>query len=82
MKQDKTKELLLELLKKTPIIQIACEKTGIARSSFYRWKLKNKKFSRAVEEAISEGEMLITDMSETQLIGLIRDKNFQQFIYG
>jgi len=77
MKKDKTKELLLSQLRKTPIIQIACEKSHVARASFYRWKAKNKRFAKAAEEAITEGEMLITDMSEMQLIGLIRDKNFQ-----
>jgi len=77
MKKDKTKELLIEQLRKTPIIQFACEKTQVARASFYRWKAKNKEFAKAADEAITEGEMLITDMSEMQLIGLIRDKNFQ-----
>ena len=49
---------------------------ALSRASLYRWKQKNKKFAKEVEEAILEGEMLITDMSEAQLITLIRDKNF------
>jgi len=76
MKKDKIKELLLEQLKKTPVVQIACEKIGVGRASFYRWKQEDKRFAKAAEEAITEGEMLITDLSETQLINLIRDKNF------
>jgi len=76
MKKDKTKELLIEQLKKTPIAQIACEKIGISRATFYRWKKENKEFAETADEAITEGEMLITDMSESQLISLIRDKNF------
>lgn len=77
MKKDKTKELLIEQLKKTPIIQISCEKIGIARASFYRWKNKDKEFAKAAEEAILEGETLITEMSESQLISMIRNGNFQ-----
>lgn len=76
MKNNKTKQLLLEQLKKTPIIQMAVEKIGVGRTSFYRWKQEDKKFARAVEEAILEGEMLINDLSELQLINLIKDKNF------
>ncbi len=76
MKKDKTKELLIEQLKKTPIVQIACEKIGLGRATFYRWKKENKEFAKDADEAITEGEMLITDMSESQLISLVRDKNF------
>lgn len=75
MKNDKQKELLIEQLKKTPIIQVACEKTGISRATFYRWKI-NKEFAKVIEKAIFEGEALITDMTEHQLVSLIRDKNF------
>lgn len=76
MKNKKIKNLLVEQLKKTPIIQVACEKTGVARASFYRWKQQDKQFAEAADAAIAEGEMLITDLSELQLINLIRDKNF------
>ncbi len=75
MKKDKTREIVIEQLKKTPIIQIACEKTGISRATFYRWKKENKEFAKVTNDAITEGEMLINDMSESQLISLIRDKN-------
>ena len=76
MKDDKAKKLIIEQLKKMPIIQVACEKTHIARASFYRWKKDNKKFAKEVEEAIAEGEAMITDLSEVQLINLVRDKEF------
>ncbi len=77
MKENRTKKLILEQLRKMPIIQISCEKCGISRASLYRWKQKDKNFAREIEKAIAEGETLINDMSETQLISLIRDKNFQ-----
>jgi predicted DNA binding protein len=77
MKKDNFKEKLIEQLKKVPIIQISCERTNIARSSFYRWRAEDKKFAKKVDMAILEGEALITDMSESQLISLIHDRNFQ-----
>ena len=76
MKNNKQKKIFLEHLRKVPIIQVACEKAGIARATIYRWKKQNKKFAKDMEEALAEGEALINDMGESQLISLIRDKNF------
>lgn len=70
------KEQLLEQLKKTPVVQFACEKSGVSRATFYRWKVEDKEFKKLSEEAILEGETFITDMTESQLISLIKDKNF------
>ncbi len=77
IRQTKEKEALLESLKQVPIIEYACKRTGISRTTFYRWKKDDKEFAKAVEEALTEGEELITDLSENQLISLIKDKNFQ-----
>jgi len=76
MKQDKDKQLLLDRLKETPIIEFACKKIGIGRATYYRWR-EDKEFAKSANEAIAEGEAFITDMSESQLISMIRDRNFQ-----
>jgi ACT domain-containing protein len=81
MKTDNNKELLLAQLKKTPVIQIACEKLGIARSTFYRWKKENKKFAVKADKALAEGTDLINDMAESQLISAIRDRNMTSIIF-
>ena len=70
------RELLLEQLRKTPVVQFACEKSGVSRATFYRWRTEDKEFKKSAEEAILEGEALITDMTESQLISLIKDRNF------
>ncbi len=72
----KEKQKFLEILAKNPIVQIACERSGVSKPTLYRWKQNDKKFSISVDQAIIEGESLITDMSESQLIGLIKDRNF------
>jgi hypothetical protein len=77
MKKDRIKTLFLEQIRKIPIIQVACEKVGVARSSVYRWKEEDKEFNKALEEALAEGEALINEMGESQLISLIREKNWQ-----
>ena len=57
-----------------PIIQVACQKVGISRATYYRWRKDDLVFRNACDEAIVEGIYLINDMSESQLISLIREK--------
>lgn len=76
MKSTDTKKLFLENLKKVPIIQVACEKAGVSRATVYRWRDKDKKFRKTLDEALSQGEALINDMGESQLISLMKEKNF------
>ena len=76
MKKDKIRDSIIVVLKEMPIVQVACKKVGIGRTTYYRWR-ENKKFAKEADAAIAEGEAFITDMSESQLISLIRDRNFQ-----
>jgi len=76
MKKDKIKDSIIVALKEMPIVQVACKKVGVGRTTYYRWR-ENKKFAKEADTAIAEGEAFITDMSESQLISLIRDRNFQ-----
>lgn len=82
--QDRTqqnRQLMLEQLKKTPVVQIACEKTGIARSTFYRWKEEDKEFAKEADHALAEGVALVNDMAESQLLSAIRDRNISAIFY-
>lgn len=81
MKNLKEKNLLLEMLRKNPICQYACEKTGIARSTYYRWKKEDAKFSKLTDEAIIEGVMLVNDLAENQLLSAIKDRNMTGIIF-
>ncbi|MEI7890547.1 MAG: phBC6A51 family helix-turn-helix protein [bacterium] len=76
MKSNNIKKLFIENLKKVPIVQVACEKSGVSRATVYRWRDKDKKFRKTLNQALSEGEALVNDMSESQLISLIKEKNF------
>ena len=81
MKNDKSKQLLIEQLRKTPIVLVACEKMGVSRATFYRWFKEDEKFKESAQEALGEGKNLINDMAESQLISSIKDKNFQAIAY-
>jgi len=76
MKKNKVKDTFLEQLRKIPIVQVACEKTGVSRNSVYRWKNEDKDFSNEMETALAEGEALVNDMGESQLLSLIKEKNW------
>lgn len=77
MKTQKEKQLLLDLLKKTPILQNCCERLNINRATVYRWKLKNKNFAKQLEEALIEGNNIVNDFCENQLLTAIKDGNLQ-----
>ena len=72
VRQDKLKVILLEQLKRTPIKEIACDKAGVSRTTFYRWIKGSKKFAEEVEAAFNEGREFINDLAESQVISLIR----------
>jgi hypothetical protein len=72
MKNKKEKELLVEQLKKTPIVEIACSKAGISRATFYRHKKEDPEFAKEIDEALFIGKSLISDIAESQLIKTIK----------
>jgi hypothetical protein len=77
MKRDKQKQSLLEQLRKAPIVHVACNQVAVSRATYYRWRSEDEDFRKASDEAIREGEAFINDMSESQIISLIKEKNWQ-----
>lgn len=76
MKKNKKKNEFLDELRKIPIIQIACEKVGLSRTSVYRWKDEDPEFKKELEKAMADGEAFVNDMSESQLLTLIKEKDW------
>ena len=67
MKEDR-KEMFINNLKASGgIICVACENTGINRSTYYRWRESDKDFADAVDE-VMEAQV---DFVESKLIALI-----------
>ena len=75
------KKLLLEHLEKTPIIQIACEKSGVWRSTYYRWLEQDKMFARSAKQALSKWILIMNDLAESQLLKSVRDGNMTAIIF-
>jgi len=76
MKKNKVQNQFFEELMKIPIIQVACEKIGVSRNSVYRWRKEDKKFAQKMDTAMSEGVAFVNDMSESQLLTMIKEKNW------
>lgn len=72
---------LLEHLRKMPIVQIACEKAGIGRATYYRWRKEDPEFATSADEALQDGVTLVSDMAESQLLSQIRDGNLGAVMY-
>jgi hypothetical protein len=77
----KNKKIIVEQLKKTPIIQIVCERTGVPRSSFYRWRKEDNEFAEEIDKALIKGRDIINDMAESQLISGIKERNMTAIIF-
>lgn len=72
----KDKESLLEEIRQNSIIELACKKTGIGRTTFYRWRKEDFNFAVKVSEAIEQGRSVITDMVLSQFIKKIQEGYF------
>jgi hypothetical protein len=76
MKKSRIQSSFLVELRKIPIVQVACEKLDVSRNSVYRWRKEDEEFSKAMDEALTEGEKLVNDMTESQLLALIGEKHW------
>lgn len=80
-RQEKNKELLLEQLRKTPIIEIVCNKIGIGRTTFYRMREQDPDFAKKADGALLEGTKFVSDAAESQLLNAIREGNLTAVIF-
>lgn len=77
---EESKKLLVENLKKTPIISVVCERLRIGRASYYRWR-EDPEFAKACDLAINEGSQVINDLAEAQLVTAIKNGNLGAIIF-
>ena len=80
-KNEQLKNQLLEQLRRTPIVEAACQKAGISRQTLYRWKADDPDFAKEIEKAVGDGRMLVSDLAESQLIGAIKDRTLPAVTY-
>jgi len=71
MRTQNEKNKFIEELKEIPIVSVVCKRTGIAKSTFYRW-MKDSVFNEKVQDAEEVGRFNVTDIAEGQLISAMR----------
>lgn len=67
-KRNRKQRQLLKELEDNPLIERACKKVGIARSTYYRWIESSPAFSVEADEAQTKGRAKLTDYVESKLI--------------
>lgn len=70
----RNKEKVIGALREMPIVQVACKRGGVSRATYYRWRKEDKDFRLQSEDAMEQGFEFINDMSESQIVTLIREK--------
>lgn len=81
IRKTEQKQQLIEQLKKVPVIQIACEKLGISRMTYYRWHKEDEDFAKEADMAITDGSGLVNDLAESQLMTAIKNGNMTAIIF-
>jgi len=80
-KQAKQKASLLEELTRMPIVEIACKKAGVGRTTYYRFRKADPDFANQADDALQEGIALMNDMAETGLLQGIKNQEFTSIAF-
>ncbi len=73
--QKQIKKQLIEMLQKMPLVQSACAKVGIGRSTLYRWKKEDASFAKELEAAQQISRAIMNDIAESKMIQRIEEGN-------
>lgn len=79
--QEADKQRLINQLAKTPIIEAACKRAGLPRSTYYRWRKDDDDFADECDETIELSIGRINDLAESQLINAIKDQNMSAITF-
>lgn len=75
------KRKLLKELEKSGNILFACNKIGIDRSTFYRWRKESKEFKKLADEAVQRGRENMCDLAEHALLLNVKEKKMEAIKY-
>lgn len=63
----------LEKVEETHLIQVACQKVGISRATYYRWLEEDRGFAEKAKLAQFHGKEVVNDLAESKLITAIKN---------
>ncbi len=80
-RSERNKAKILTLLAENPLVEQACRKAGVARSTFYRWSQSDRKFHYQSEAARLRGREKLNDFAESKLLENIKDSQQRAIEY-
>lgn len=72
---------ILEHLAKCCIVQLACERAGIGRSTYYKWLSEDKEFKELADKAINAGRAYLNDIAFSGLLKKLQEGNMTGLIF-
>lgn len=79
-----TKELkrkAIQHLKEIPIPTYVCQRIGVPKSTYYKWRKIDEAFKEASDEAIISGKLSLNDIAKSQLVKLINDGDYRSISF-
>ncbi len=67
------KSKLIQILEETPLVNYACKKIGMGRTTFYRWMKSNLQFKKDVEHALQNGRFQWSEIAESALMKNVKN---------
>lgn len=64
---------IIQHLQANPIVQIACERAGVPRSTYFRWRANDLVFARAADHAQEASRFLGNDVAESRLMQAVKN---------
>lgn len=80
-KTTEQKLAILEHLAKCCIVQLACERTGVGRSTYYKWLSEDEEFKELADKAINAGRAYLNDIAFSGLLKKIQEGNMTAIIF-
>ncbi len=71
------KHKLVQHLRDIPIPTYACQRVGVPKATYYKWRKTDQIFREASDEAIITGKLTLNDVAKSQLVKLIKEGDYR-----
>jgi hypothetical protein len=75
------KQAFLALIAKNGLIEVACQKIGVSRQTYYRWRKEDRKFGDEADVAMRHGSETTDDLVESKFMKLIHDEDRHAILF-
>jgi hypothetical protein len=75
------KHKLVQHLRDIPIATYACQRIGVPKATYYKWRKIDQIFREASDEAIITGKLTLNDVAKSQLVKLIKEGDYRSISF-